>query len=71
MSLFAFAMPGPVEMAIILGILVLLFGPKMLPKMARDIGSVIPMFKKGLKDAENEISEASDALKETVKDDKS
>ena len=62
MTLFAIGMPGPMELCIIAGVAVLLFGNK-LPKMAHSIGSAIPQFKKGLKDVEDDLNEVEDALK--------
>ena len=56
--LFAFVMgmPGPVELAIIAVIVVLIFGPKQLPKMARSIGSALPSFQKGMAETKAEIA---------------
>lgn len=51
---FAFMMPGPMEMMIILGIGVLLFG-KRLPEVGRSLGKGITEFKKGVKGIEEEI----------------
>jgi len=47
---------GPAEMAIIGIIGVLLFGNK-LPAMAKNLGSAIPSFKKGLQGIEDEVSD--------------
>ena len=62
MTMFAFGMPGPMELCVIGIIGVLLFGPK-LPKVAHSIGAAIPSFKKGLQDVGDEIDECKDALK--------
>ena len=63
--MYAFiGMPGPVELAIIVGIALLLFGPSQLPKVARSLGSVIPSFRKGMKDVEKEIKEIETKLNE-------
>jgi len=52
---FAFiGMPGPMEMIIILGIGVLLFG-KRLPEVGRSLGKGIMEFKKGVQGIEDEI----------------
>ena len=40
------------EIVILAGILLLLFGAKKLPELARSMGSSITQFKKGLSDAE-------------------
>jgi sec-independent protein translocase protein TatA len=60
LSLFAFGMPGPMEMMIILGIGVLLFG-KRLPEVGRSLGKGIVEFKKGVNGIEDEVSSASTA----------
>ena len=51
-------MPGPMEMLIILGIGVLLFG-KRLPEVGRSLGKGIMEFKKGVQGIEDEIYTAS------------
>ena len=53
---FAFGMPGPMELLIIGGIALLLFGSR-LPSVARSFGQSIVEFKKGMKDTEKEIKE--------------
>ncbi len=55
---FAFMMPGPMEMMIILGIGVLLFG-KRLPEVGRSLGKGITEFKKGVQGIEEEIQSAT------------
>jgi TatA/E family protein of Tat protein translocase len=58
-------MPGIYEILIIAAVAgVLLFGPSQLPKMARSLGSVIPSFKKGLKEVDDEIRD----FKRTIDD---
>ncbi|MDD4268160.1 MAG: twin-arginine translocase TatA/TatE family subunit [Pirellulales bacterium] len=52
------SMPGPMEMLIILGIGVLLFG-KRLPEVGRSLGKGIMEFKKGVQGIEDEIYTAS------------
>lgn len=54
MLFLAFA--GPTELWVILGIVVILFGAKKLPGLARAMGSSISQFKQGLAD-ENEKTE--------------
>ena len=46
--------PGPLEMIMLAGLGLLIFG-KRLPEVGRNIGKGIVEFKKGLKEAENEI----------------
>lgn len=44
--------PGPWELVLILAVLLLLFGGKKLPELARSMGISITQFKRGLKDAD-------------------
>lgn len=44
------ALPGPTELIIIAGVVVLLFGAKKLPQLGGAIGESIKNFKKGVKD---------------------
>ena len=39
--------PGPMELIIILAVILLLFGPKKLPDLARSIGRSLSEFKRG------------------------
>jgi sec-independent protein translocase protein TatA len=58
---------GPGEIAIMAVIGVLLFGSS-LPKMARQLGSVIPQFKRGIQDVEEEVLETKRATKKALED---
>ncbi len=49
---------GPIELILILVVLLLLFGAKRIPDIARSIGKSMNQFKQGLKDID--IDEASD-----------
>ena len=42
---FALGMPGPSELIVILIIILIIFGPKNLPKLARSMGKSIKEFK--------------------------
>ncbi|MEA1950410.1 MAG: twin-arginine translocase TatA/TatE family subunit [Planctomycetota bacterium] len=53
-----FGAPGPMEMLIIGGIAVLLFG-KRLPEVGRSLGKGIVEFKKGINGIEDELDNAS------------
>ena len=51
----AISWPGPFEMMLLAGLGLLIFG-KRLPEVGRNIGKGIVEFKRGLKEAEREIS---------------
>jgi sec-independent protein translocase protein TatA len=61
-------MPGPLELAVILGIAVLIFGPKQIPRMARAVGSSIIEFKKGVKGIGETVSEETKEIQESLDD---
>ena len=56
-SMFAFFSPGPMEIMIIGGIAVLLFGSR-LPIVARSLGKSLVEFKKGMHGVEDELNSA-------------
>jgi len=51
---------GPLEIMIIVGILVFLFGAKKIPELARGMGLGIKEFKKGLEEGESILKEAAE-----------
>jgi sec-independent protein translocase protein TatA len=58
--LFAwFGMPGPIELLIIAGILLLLFGGR-LPGVMRNLGRGVVEFKKGIQGVEDEVEKATE-----------
>ena len=61
-----FALGGP-EIILILCVLILLFGAKKLPELARGIGKSMNEFKKASKENDAEAPEASDADLATTK----
>jgi sec-independent protein translocase protein TatA len=52
-------MPGPMEMAIIAVVALLLFGRR-LPEVGRSLGKGILEFKKGLREVQDEVNKSSD-----------
>ncbi len=61
---------GAGEIILILLVILILFGAKKIPELARGIGKGMSEFKKGLKDVEDEIknSETESKKNETKKD---
>jgi sec-independent protein translocase protein TatA len=55
MLLLAFGLPSPPDMIVILVLVVLLFGAKKLPELARGLGQSLGEFKKARDDFEREI----------------
>lgn len=47
-----FAIMGGVELWIVLGVLVLLFGSRKLPELARSMGTSVTQFRKGLENTD-------------------
>lgn len=56
-------LPGGMELILIIGILVLLFGAKKIPELAKGIGTGIKEFKKATKDEEKESKKIEDSDK--------
>lgn len=54
---------GAGEIVIIVLVILLLFGAKKIPELARGIGKGMSEFKKGLKDVDSEIKSADDNSK--------
>ena len=54
----AFGMPGPSELIFIFLIVLLLFGAKRLPELARGLGKSIKEFKRATNEVEEDIKEA-------------
>ncbi len=55
--IFALGMPGLPELLIILLVIVILFGAKKLPELARGLGQSVNEFRKGKDEAEAESKE--------------
>lgn len=58
-SLLLFAMPGGWEMVIIVLVILLLFGAKRIPELAKGLGRGIREFKDASKEIQNDIENAS------------
>ena len=76
-TILAFVMPGTQEMILILIVILLLFGAKKLPELARGLGKSIREFKKATSEVEENIREAmkeeekkSDSSSENSSEDK-
>jgi sec-independent protein translocase protein TatA len=54
---------GAGEIILIVLVILLLFGAKKIPELARGLGKGMSEFKKGLKDVETEIKETKDEKK--------
>jgi sec-independent protein translocase protein TatA len=61
-------MPGGMELMIILGIAILLFGANKIPELARSSGQAMGEFKKGREEIEDEIRDAANQGAASVED---
>ena len=57
-------MPGGIELAVIVGVVILLFGGKKIPELAKGLGKGIKDFKSAVKDDKEKAEDAKDAVKE-------
>jgi len=60
-------MPSGMELAIILGIVILLFGGKKIPELAKGLGQGIKNFKNSVKDDEPEVAKNDTETEEPKK----
>lgn len=67
--ILAWTLGGP-EMILIFALVLLLFGAKKLPQLARGIGKSTGEFKKAKQEFENEIKSAVDDAEKEVEDEK-
>jgi len=63
MNMIGFMSPGPLEIIVILLVVLLLFGAKRLPDLARSLGKSLNEFKRGREEGEKPV-EAEDKAKE-------
>jgi len=67
-------MPGGIELAVIVGVIILLFGGKKIPELAKGLGKGIKDFKSAVKEDEKpeekvaEVKEIKTEAKETIID---
>lgn len=62
-TMFALMNLGPQEVIIIFVVILLLFGAKKIPELARGLGKSMGEFKKAREDFEREITKAEDDVK--------
>jgi sec-independent protein translocase protein TatA len=61
-------MPGRYEWLIVLLVIILLFGAKRLPEVAKGLGKGIREFKKAKEEIDDEVDKANKEIKEQVRD---
>jgi sec-independent protein translocase protein TatA len=59
---------GPVELLIVLAVVLLLFGSKKLPELARGMGSAAKEFRSGLHDEDPPTANANEAVEAPASD---
>lgn len=62
---------GPMEIALIIVVLVLLFGAKKIPELARSLGRASQEYKKAKEDFLKEVNQPTEDVKDAVESDKS
>jgi sec-independent protein translocase protein TatA len=67
---FLISFPSGGEWIIVLVVILLLFGAKRLPELARGLGKGIREFKGAVKDVEDELEDAAKSVSETVDEEK-
>ncbi|SFV58497.1 Twin-arginine translocation protein TatA [hydrothermal vent metagenome] len=53
-------MPGGIELAVIVGVIILLFGGKKIPELAKGLGKGIKDFKSAVKDDEKPVEKVAE-----------
>ncbi len=62
---------GPMEIALVVVVIIVLFGASKIPELARSLGKATGEFKKGQKEIERELTEVEKSIKETPAENKS
>ncbi|MDP3103285.1 MAG: twin-arginine translocase TatA/TatE family subunit [Candidatus Methanoperedens sp.] len=62
---------GPLEIALIVGAIIILFGATKIPELARSLGKATGEFKKGKQEIERELTDVEKSIKETPAENKS
>ena len=57
-------MPGGIELAVIVGVVILLFGGKKIPELAKGLGKGIKDFKNAVKDDETKVADVKEIKEE-------
>jgi sec-independent protein translocase protein TatA len=52
---------SPVDIAVVLGVALLIFGPKKLPELGKALGQGIGNFKRSLQDAQDQLKHSMDS----------
>jgi sec-independent protein translocase protein TatA len=68
MNTFALVMPGPTEWVVILAIVLVMFGAKKLPELARGLGQGMNEFRKVRQEFDKELQQVGQDLKGAPKD---
>jgi sec-independent protein translocase protein TatA len=67
-SILLFGMPSGVEWIFVVLLIVLLFGAKRIPELAKGLGRGIREFKDATKEVKKEIDDTADDTKKSLKD---
>ena len=59
---------GPWEIALVILVIIILFGGKKLPELARGLGLGLREFKKAKQDIKDEVQNVTDAVEDVEKD---
>ncbi len=63
-ALLGFAMPGGMELVLIVLVVLIFFGAKKIPELARGLGKGIREFKDATKEVKKEIEDSEKVIKE-------